>query len=168
MNNRGLTLMELLVVIMLLAILVGTIGYVFITGLNLWSQGYARSDIRFRLSQAIELITRQLRQAVSIDSLNQSSITFTADLGAGDSSYRVYLYNSADPEPNPPYTQSTYELRWASGAGGYGTGAVIASDIIQPVSAVFSQSNNIISIDLTVSRQGETIRMRSKVRPRNL
>jgi len=168
MHAKGLTLTELLVVTATLGILVYSITYTYVIGIKVWDQSYSRSDIRGSLSQAMELISKDLRQAKNINSLTQSSITFTADLGAGDNTYRFYLYNSADPEPNPPYTQSFYELRWAQGAAAYGTGAVLARDIVQPVNTPFSLSNNLISIDLTAARSDESVRLRSNVRPRNL
>ena len=168
MNNCGLTLMELMVVIVLFAILMGSVGYVFTTGTQLWTKGYDRADIRGRMSQAMEKIIRQVRLATSIDAISSSSITFSADLGSGTSSYTVYLYNALDSEPNPPYTQTTYQLRWRKGAGSYGTGAILAENILKPTEAVFSQSSNTIAIDLTGSRSGQVMRLRSKVRPRNL
>ena len=159
-TKNGLTLIELLVPTAILAILVFTVGYVFVVGLNLWNEGYARSDIRGDISQGMELISKNLRQAKSIDILTESSITFTADLGSGDDTYRVYLYNSADPEPNPPYTQSSYELRWAKGTVTYGSGAILARDIAPPTNTPFTQSGNYITIDLTVTRADETLRIR--------
>lgn len=168
MNKKGLSLLELLMTTAILAILLFTVGYVFIVGLNLWNEGYARSDIRGDISQAVELISKNLRQAKSIDALTESSITFTADLGNGDDTYRVYLYNALDNEPNPPYGQSIYELRWAKGGVSYGSGAILATDIPVPTNVPFSQSNNLITIDLTVTRGDETVRIRSNVRPRNL
>ncbi len=63
MNEKGLSLLELLMTTAILAILLFTVGYVFIVGLNLWNEGYARSDIRGDISQAVELISKNLRQA---------------------------------------------------------------------------------------------------------
>ncbi len=168
-NRKGLTLIELLITTTMLGILVFVVGYVFTAGLRLWNESYARSDIRAELSQGLELISKNLRQAKSIDDFStESSITFTADLGSGDESCRIYLYNSADPEPNPPYTQNSYELRWAKGVVTYGSGAILAGNITQPVNTPFSQSGNYITIDLTTTRGDQTVRMRTNVRPRNL
>jgi prepilin-type N-terminal cleavage/methylation domain-containing protein len=170
-KKRGLTLIELLVTTAVLSILILTVGYTFIIGLRLWNDGYNRSDIRTDLSQALELVGKNLRQAKSIDELTAGSITFTADLGGGDDTYRVYMYNASDSEPNPPYTQKTYELRWAKTTVTYGSGAILINDVKKPnppSSKPFSQSGNVITMDFVVERGDQTTAMRTNVRPRSL
>ncbi|MDP8212751.1 MAG: type II secretion system protein [Candidatus Zapsychrus exili] len=167
-RNNAFTMVELLVVILALSIILGVISSSYITGLRLWNSGFSRSSMRTKLAQSLELISKNLRQAKSIDALTESSITFTADLGNGDQSYRVYLYNSADAEPNPPYTQEFYFLYWVSDDITYGLGATLATNILQPTSVVFSQSNNVITIDLEAQEGDQIVGMSTKVRPRNL
>ena len=168
MNRKGFTILEVFIATLATAILGVTLGNVFIVGFRAWDGEYNRASLKRELSQSLELIAKSLRQAKNIDSLSESSITFTADLGAGDQSCRVYLYNSSDAEPNPPYTQSTYSLRWAEGTVTYGSGANLSMNISQPTTAPFSQSGNVITIDLTAVKDNQTLRMRTKIRPRNL
>ena len=66
-REKGLTLIELLITTAVLSILIFTIGYGFMIGLKLWDEGYDRSDIRTGLSQALQLVSKHLRQAKSID-----------------------------------------------------------------------------------------------------
>ncbi|MBN1870630.1 MAG: type II secretion system protein [Candidatus Omnitrophica bacterium] len=170
-GKRGLTLIELLITTAVLSILIFTIGYAFMIGLRLWNTGYDRSDIRTELSQALQLVSKNLRQAKSIDELTAGSITFTADLGDGEDTYRIYMYNSADSEPNPPYTQNTYELRWAKTTVTYGSGAVLIGDVKKPnppSSKPFAQNGNVITLDFVVERGDQTVAMRTNVRPRSL
>jgi prepilin-type N-terminal cleavage/methylation domain-containing protein len=170
-KKKGLTLIELLITTAVLSILVLTVGYTFIIGLKLWDEGYNRSDIRTDLSQALELVSKNLRQAKSIDALTAGSITFTADLGDGDDTYRIYMYNTSDTEPNPPYTQNTYELRRAKTTVTYGSGAVLISDVKKPnppSSKPFSQDGNVITMDFVVQRGDQQIAVRTNVRPRSL
>src|SRR3989338_4245769 len=170
-SQRGLTLIEVLVPTVILSILVFTVGFAFMIGLKQWDQGYARSQMRTKMNQALELVTKNLRQAASIDALTAGSITFTADLGSGAQSHRVDLYNASEAEPNPPYTQDSYELRWAVGTVTYGSGAVIATDIARPSppsSNPFSQSGNVITMNFTLERGDVSIDLRTNVRVRNL
>ena len=166
--KKGFTLLEILVVILTVSIVIVAVGNIYILGLKVWSQSYSHLDVRSELTQAMEAVSKNLRQATSIDSLSESSITFTADLGSGSTSCRIYLYNASDPEPNPPYTQTTYALRWAEGSVSYGAGANLASDIVQPTSAPFTRGNNLITINLTDAKQDESVNLKSNVRPRNL
>lgn len=167
-NHKGMTLVELIVVIAMMGILTTTIMFVYNFHFKSWNESYTRSLIRGNLAQALELASTQLRKAQTIDALAESSITFTADSGSGTSSYRLYLYNAGDPEPNPPYTQSTYSLRFAQDSINYGDGAVLSSDIARPTSPAFAISGKVISINLTALRGEQQIAMRTKVRPRNL
>jgi prepilin-type N-terminal cleavage/methylation domain-containing protein len=170
-DRNGFTLIEVLVTTVILAVLVFTVGYTFVIGLKIWDEGYTRANMRAKMTQALELVTKNLRQAESIDELTAGSITFTADLGGGSASYRVYMYNASDPEPNPPYTQGTYDLRWAQTTTTYGSGAVIATDIKRPnppSSNPFSQNGNVITLNFTVEDGGQTVDVRTNVRVRNL
>jgi prepilin-type N-terminal cleavage/methylation domain-containing protein len=172
MNEDGLTLIEVLVTTVIMSILVFTVGFAFIIGLKQWDEGYTRSQMRTKMVQALELVTKNLRQATVIDELTAGSITFTADLGSGSTSHRVYIYHPDDASPNPPYTeQGEYQLRWAVGTVTYGSGAIIATDIDRPsptATRPFSLSGNVITMDFTLERGDVTFDMRSKVRVRNL
>lgn len=169
-KKKGLTLIELLITTAVLSILILTIGYTFIIGLKLWDKGYNRSDIRADVSQALQLMSKNLRQAKSIDAFTAGSITFTADLGDGDDTYRIYMYNAAESEP-PPYTKNMYELRWAKTTVTYGSGAVLIADVKKPNppnAKPFSQSGNVITMDFVVERGDQSVAMRTNVRPRSL
>lgn len=167
-GRRGTTLIELIMAIGMMGILVTTVTFVYQVHFKSWNQGYMRSLIRSNLSQALEQAGNSLRQAQTIDSLTESSITFTADLGGGSGTYRLYLFHTDDPEPNPPYTQSTYSLRLAKDDVEYGDGAVLSSDIAQPSEPPFAINDRVIDIRLTALKGGEQVTMRTKVRSRNL
>ena len=167
-NHKAITLIELIMVIGMMGILVTAVTFVYQLHFKVWNEGYTRSVIRGRLSQALEIASGRLLQAQTIDAITESSVTFTADLGSGSSTYRLYLYNADDPEPNPPYTQSTYDLRFAQDAVDYGDGAVWSSDIVQPSSPAFALDGKVLTINLTTSRGAQQVTMRTKIRPRNL
>ena len=160
--------MELIVAMAMMGILTTTVIFVYSLQFKSWNESYSRASIRGNLSQALELATVSLLQAQSVDELTESGITFTADLGNGNNSYRFYLYNADDPEPNPPYTQSTYSLRFAQESVDYGDGAVLSPDIAQPATPVFSMDDNTVTINLRALKGSEEVTMRTNVRPRNL
>jgi Tfp pilus assembly protein PilE len=166
-NRKSLTLVELIMVIGMMGILTATVSFVYNLHFKSWNEVYTRSVIRGRLSQTLELMGNRLLQAQSIDAFTESSITFTADLGSGSDTYRLYLYNANDPNP-PPYTQSTYSLLSAQGAVNDGDGVVLSPDIVQPSSPPFVMNGKVITINLTARRGAEQVTMNTSVRPRNL
>ena len=163
-----MTLVELLSAIILLSILVVVLGELYILGLDIWDRGYHRQSAHAQMSQAFERMAKALRQAKQIDALTESSVSFTADLGSGDQPWRMYLYHPLDAEPNPPYNQAAYELKFADGDIFYGNGAVLAVNIQPPAERAFTQTGKLITIDLTRLIDDAALRYRSRVRLRNL
>lgn len=180
MNRKGFTLLELIIVLVMVVVLIGTVSFVFIVSLRAWSSGRVRADIRADLDLARERMLKEIRHAKSIDISEESRITIISIVDFEEpidfevpTSYRYYLYNENDPEPNPPYTQATYQLRRSKNDATYGAGVALVEGIVNPQSfdpsrPPFTQSGNLIIIDLNGTREGETIRLRSNVRPRNL
>jgi len=166
-GKKGLTFIELLMVIIVFGILVLSIVPTYVMGIKTWSRQFDHLDMRGRLSQAMELISRDVRQITSIGSLTESGIIFTAYLGWSQTCY-LYLHNEDDPLPSPPYSESEYDLRYTCYSTTYGDGPVIVENIPQPTRAVFSRSGDLLTIDITVSKNNVPIRIRSNVNMRNL
>lgn len=168
---HGITLIETLITIAMIAILSGTAVYVFQAILLSWSSQERRAGIDVSLDRGIEEMVRDLREAKEVsDSVNQDEIRFTHDQSAY---YIYYLYNAGDSYP-PGFSQETYELRRTGLTGGiggvfsYGSGRIMITDILPPPTSDISETSNIITIYLSVKRKDETIRSKTKIRPRNL
>ncbi len=167
--KKGLTLIELMIVIIMFVILAGVTIYILRAVLLSWSSQETRSGIDISLDRGIEEIVRDLREARQVSSVNDE-IRFTQDL---TNYYIYYFYNASDSYP-PAFSQSTYELRKATITGGisgtfiYSSGLIIITDVLPPATSDLSRSGNIVTIDLSVIRKEETIRSRTRVRPRNL
>ena len=123
---------------------------------------------------------RDLRKAKAIQSSNDE-IRFTIkdafdpddpDSNDDDNNYIFYLYNASDSYP-PIFNQSSYQLKKAELSGGiggtftYGSGRIILTEVLPPPTSDLSLSGNIATIDLSITRRDETIRLRSQVKPRN-
>lgn len=106
------------------------------------------------------------------------------------SCYIYYLYNSAESYP-PAFKQGSYQIRRANlinattqnntkvntasldaGTFTYGSGDIIADNILSPLNVVspsnLSVSSNMVTLDLSIMRDTETIRSRTEVKPRNI
>ncbi len=158
MNKTAFTLVELLISSAVMAILAGTVVFVYLACLSSWDAGDRRASTRMELSQAMELMVKQLRRATEITSLSGQKVTFKADLGdgAGAKEYRFVL------------NTISYRLLKGLAADPADTGGTIAARIQPSATTVFSQSGNVITIDLSADNAGSVVHVRSKVRPRNL
>lgn len=170
--NKGFTLIEIMIVAGMVAGIIGIITLLYIVGLRTWSAGDTRVDIRSSLHDGINAMVRDLRHAKNPTTVQQSIITFTAVDFEGpsppsDVTYRYYLYNASDPLPNPPYTADSYLLMRSKDNPNYGAGRVIVRDIARPTSRPFSRTGDLITINLQVTKDGQTIGLRAKVNRRN-
>ena len=178
-TNRGFTLIETLIVILLIVILLGVSGSFFMVSLRAWNAGYTRTGIREDVSYAMEKVVRDLKE-MALRSLSQySSIANTVQYNdfAGNT-YVFYLYNANDSSFDSSYTESLYNLRKASTSIGddpaLGDGVLILRDLVSPdatapAAALSIDPNNTqVTLDFVVQRNDETVRIRTKIRPRNL
>ncbi len=174
---RGFTLIEMLIVLLLLAMLSGVTGLVFLVSLRAWDSGRIRTGIREDISYAAEKVVRDLKE-MALRSLSQySSIAHTVQYNdfAGNT-YVFYLYNANDSSFDSSYTESLYNLRKANTSQGddpaLGDGVLILQDLVSPDAAApataLTISSNQIALDLVVQRSDEIVRIRTKIRPRNL
>jgi len=176
---RGFTLIEMLIVLFLLAMLSGVIGLVFLVSLQAWDSGCIRGGIREDVSYATEKVVRDLK-GMALRSLSQySSIAHTIQYNHFDGDTHVfYLYNKDDSSFDSTYTESLYNLRKANTSQGdnpaSGDGVLILRDLVSPDAAAPAAALSIdpngtqVTLDFVVQRSDEIVRIRTKVRPRNL
>lgn len=177
-KKEGLTLIELTIVLVMFAILIGVSTYIFRVVLLSWSGQETRAGININIDRGIEEMARELREAQGVydnydgDGTPNDEIRFTQN---GNTYYIYYFYNSGDLYgPPPAFTQTSYELRKTTLTGGingtfiYGAGKIIAEDVLPPTTSDLSVSGNITTIDLSIRRDDETIRSRTQIKSRNL
>jgi prepilin-type N-terminal cleavage/methylation domain-containing protein len=173
LNKRGFTLIELMMSVAMFATLVLATTMVYRALLLSWSSQETRSGIDIILDRGIEEIVRDLREAREIQSTSgRDEIRYSSD---GTNYYIFYLYHASDSYvPPPAFDQTVYELRKATLTGGlsgtftYGDGDLILTDVKPPTTSDMSLSGNMLTVDLTMTRNDETIRSRTDIRPRNL
>lgn len=167
--RKGLTLIELMIAMVMVAILMGVAAYIFRAILLSWSTGVTRAGVDIGLDSGVEKMVRDLRKARNVTYVNPNEIRFTQNQSMF---YIYYFYNSSDTYP-PSFSQSSYQLRKANWTGNisgtfgsYGSGDIIMNDVLN--TSNLSCSGNMTTIDLSAKRQNETIRSKAQVRPRNV
>lgn len=172
-KKQGLTLVELILSLGMFVILVSVVLYVYHIFLFCWFSTDQRAGINIELERGLKIIAADLREAKQIQlEPDYNEIRFTRNESAY---YIYYLYNQNDSYLQPPvFAQDIYELRKTvltgglEGAFNYGQGRIIMTDILAPETSELSLNKNLITLDLTISRNNETMRLLTRVRPRNL
>ena len=180
-TNRGFTLIETIIVLLLLAMLLGVVGSVFIVSLRAWDAGLIRGGIREDVSYAMEKVVRDLKEMANGSLKKHNSITNTIEYrefrpDGGGNTYVFYLYNSDDSSFDSSYTESHYNLYKAEGDNPLlGDGVLILRDLVSPNAAppataltIDPNDPNQVTLDFVVQRSDEIVRIRIKIRPRNL
>jgi len=184
---RGFTLIEMIIVLLLLAMLLGVTGSVLLVSLRAWNSGCIRGGIREDVSYAMEKTVRNLKEMANA-SLGQY------DSGSGDiahtiqyddlsgNTYVLYLYNADDETLDFNYGENLYNLHKANITQGnnpaLGEGTLILRDIVSPdatssttaltIEPKEPNDPNQVTLDFVVQRSSETVRLKTKIRPRNL
>lgn len=169
--------METLIAFSLFSVLMGVSAYLFTVSLRAWGTGRLRTEVREDMSYAVDRTVRDLKEAAdsSLSRYNSIAHTIQYDDLSGNT-YVFYLYNAADVTLDSTYSQSTYDLLKADINGGdtpaSGDGKPILRDLVSPDAAApataLTISSNQITLDFVVHRIDEMVRLRTKVRPRNL
>lgn len=162
-------MIELVITSALITVLAGVVVYTLRAVLLSWSSQETRAGADISLDWKMEAISRDLRKARAIQS-SGDEIRFTRDQV---NYYIYYLYNAADSYP-PSFGQTSYQLKKAVLSGGigetftYGAGDLKMTGILPPPTSDLSLNSNLVTLDLSMKQRDETIRSRTKIRPRNL
>lgn len=169
MMKKGLTLIELMIVIVLFVILTAVGGYMLRAVLLSWSSQETRTGVEINIDTGMEWMVRDIREATEVQSVNDE-IRFTRN---GVTYYVYYLYNASDSYP-PAFNQSIYQVKKATLTGAidgtftYGSGQLIMTDVFPPPTSDLSEDDNVVTIDISINRKNETVRSRTDVKLRNI
>jgi prepilin-type N-terminal cleavage/methylation domain-containing protein len=170
MNRRGLTLIEVMISVALMAVIAFVIVFVFRVVLMNWDSAEARADLNINITRGLEETVRDIRGAEAIIVLNSEEIRFSQNSATH---YIYYFYNPNDFYPSN-FDQDLYQLRKTQISGDidgnfiYGDGKVINTELLPPPDSSLSFNNNIVTIDLHTKRENEFIRYKTSLKVRNL
>lgn len=176
--QKGFSLFELFLAILLGSLLMTSIALIYDGGLKSWNTGYKRYKMKRNLSLTLERMSQDLREARRVDRYNNKADSIEFDILEQGTvkTYVYYLYAADDPWPNPPWMSSYYQLRKLDLAGGfvYGRGVLLLEDIESPRTPLTSwimkvqEGSSEVILDFAISSDYETFHMRTQVRPRNV
>jgi hypothetical protein len=178
--KKGLTLIELLIMITVFVALTSVATYIFRAVLLAWEYREALTGGEIMLNRGMEEMVRTLRGATDVDLLYSDELRFTTEESGLVSYYAYYFYNANDAPYPPDLDEETYILRKAqlqnvvggdlkTGTLSYGSGKIVMTDVLPPPTSELSYSADMATIDLSIEiGSGTAIRSKTAVTPRNL
>ena len=164
--KRGFTLIEVIIVMALFSVLVGSACWVFTVGLSVWSSGRGRSEIRQDSSIAMETMVRELSQASSFTIAQAGTVKFSADVD-DDGADETITFNTSGNNLNRTVEDiavvlarnvDTFQLAYYD----------LNNNLLeQPLLGLQRDDIRVITISLTLSEADETFSLSSGVYARN-
>ena len=109
-SERGLTLLELLLVMTLLAAFMGAVYESVIVGLRVAHASDERENVRQQLASALELLTREASIANNVDTANDQDFQFDADLDGNGTTENNIHYQVSSGDLTRTYNGTTVTL----------------------------------------------------------
>ena len=167
-SERGLTLLELIVVVVLLSILIGAVYEVVIVGLRTVHASDEREEIRQELSNALDLLTREASLANNLDNAEDQRLQFDADLdGNGTTENNInYQVSSGDLQRVYNGVTVTFVKDLTSldfnytGSGGANLTTPVATQALR-------DTIRVVQVTITATKDNETISLASAAYLRN-
>lgn len=166
--KKGLTLIEVLIVMALVSIMVAVGVAVFLTALNVWIPGLNRTDVKEGSGLAMETMVRDLSQASTITAAGTDNITFASDVD-GDSTDETVTFalDAVNNKLNRTVDGNTTVLAPNVQAFTLTYCRAETETAFTPGSQADRDDIRIITISLSLSNAGETAALSSSVYARN-
>jgi len=157
-NNKGFTLIEIIIVIIVLSIL-SIFGFHFLsTGIHTYSMMEKQKGLFDQATMVVERISRELRDADSIITATGSELEFTKSHGTNEE-----VYDAVTDVITFQLSVSTLQRERVTTAG---TTTVNIADNVSAFTV--TNSSNEITISLTLESGEASITLRSYICPKNL
>ena len=164
--KKGITLIELIIVIVFLTILVGFVSWVFIAGLRSWSFSKNRTDIRQDGNLALEKMVRELNQASSFTIAQVGQVKFVADIDS-DGTNETVTFSITDSNLNRTVDGITTVLTPDAQALGFLYRDLNNAAMTFPITGGDRVNIRLVIISLTLNKVDETINLSSSAYARN-
>ncbi len=167
---KGLTLIELLIAMILLAVLLFITVSFYPMVIKVFLSNKNEFDMRSEVSIARDLATTYLLKANTFTIANPGRIYFTANIDPTtplSENCTFYFYNASDATWPTTYPYASYELKFTD-TGIFGSGRTLVRNLNPPPVSLFSNSGNRITVNLNVTNNSKTYAIAFEIWPRNL
>ena len=164
MKRRGFTLIELIVVITIVGIIAGVVGFVLFGAVDAWTFRFKRagllSDGRLAINRMVREI-REVKDLTSVITANTSQFRFKDT----DDTDITYSLNGSDLDRTEDAATNTLAENVSTLSFTYydSNGSAISTPVVSPSATDIRR----VLIDLTLTKDGEDVYLESESVPRN-
>ena len=167
-SERGLTLLELIVVVVLLSIFIGAVYDVVIIGLRTAHASDEREEIRQELSNALDLLTREASLASNLDNAEDQRLQFDADLDGNGTTENNINYQVSSGDLQRVYNGVTVTLVKDLSALDFNYTDSGGANMTTPVTTqALRDTIRVVQVTITATKDNETISLASAAYLRN-
>jgi len=161
MRKRGLTIIELLIVMVVMVVTISLMINIYNVGIKVFIAEKKKSDVRQNLYTAMNLINEKLQEARQISAATNRSITFwvDSDWDVSQDTGEIYVFSWSGTN-NTPLTLSISGNSRRILEGVYNFTLTYDSAIVSSIRHV--------KVTLNSSQDGESLTLTNSIRPRNI
>ena len=154
-RRRGVTLPELMMAMVIMLVIMGVLGMVYFSSLQVWRRCSAQSQADPPAHISLDRVTSELRNAYKVNSVGTSSISFDLPLKSGTAPYRNLIplqswctvrYYLSDKTGSETTTGTYLWRKRIATAGGAVRTSIIAENVESLTFAVDSSDDRILKV----------------------
>ena len=167
-SERGLSLLELLIVVSLLSIFIGTLYESVVVGLRTVNAADEREDIRQQLANALDLLVREANLASNVDNAEDQRLQFDADLDGNGTTENNVNYQVSSGDLQRVYSGTTVTLVRDLTSLDFNYLDTSGANVTTPVGSQPTRDTiRVVQITATATKDQETISLASAAYLRN-
>jgi prepilin-type N-terminal cleavage/methylation domain-containing protein len=166
-KSNGFTLIELIIVVTIIGVIAGVVGFILLGAVDAWTFKFNRADILADGRLAMNRMVREIREIkilTSVTTATSSEFRFTIDDSGSDVDI-TYELDGTDLDRTEDGTTNVLAQDVSALSFTYydSDGDTISSPAVNPSETDIRR----VQVDLTLAKNGENVYLRSQSIPRN-
>ena len=167
-TSKGLTLLELMISVLLIASMLFAVWTIYHTGFTVFYNQVSRYDIKGQLSSAFISMTNELQQAVSTAAATATSAVFYADINSDGIDEKIeYTWSGVSGAPLNRIINDTETKALARSISAFAFSYYGANNVLLSFPVTLSEIQ-LAAADAAAVKGDETFHLRTKIRMRTI
>lgn len=155
--ERGLSLLELLIVISMTSVFIAAVYETVLVGLRVANASDEREEIRQEVTNALDLLTRELLLANNVDVAEDQQVQFDADLNADGTTESDILYRVQGGDLQRVYNSTAVTLVRDLTSLDFNYTDLNGSSLTAPVTGCSLDLLRVVQTTLSATKDAETV-----------